>query len=126
MDLLVRYWGDNCNRITNRYLSQCFMGKPPLMMFWNILKIVISNFPLNSCWDISNLLAEMFNYSTANVFKLSPSKCWSLISYGLALYFSQLLEKKLDNSLFIATLLTNAVTKSIKGANGFTCKILGR
>ena len=58
---------------------------------------------MNSCRDISKLFAKIFNCPVADAFKLGPAKCQYLICYGLAPYFSQLLVKELNSSLFIAT-----------------------
>ena len=65
-----------------------------------VLKIVISNFSINSCRDISNLFAEICNCPIADAFKLSTTKHWYLICYGLASYYHQLFVKGLDNSFF--------------------------
>ena len=90
-----------------------------------VLKIVISNFSMNSGQDISNLFAERFTRPIADAFNLNPTKCRYLIFYGLAPYFQQFFIKELDNLIFIATSFNECYNRvNQKEQNGFTCKIL--
>ena len=90
-----------------------------------VLKMVISNFSMNSGQDISNLFAERFTRPIADAFNLNPTKCRYLIFYGLAPYFHQFFIKELDNLIFIATSFNECYNRvNQKEQNGFTCKIL--
>ena len=49
------------------------------------LKVVDSNFSLNSCNKLSELFSVMFSQS-ANMFRMGNDKCAYVLSYGLAPY----------------------------------------
>ena len=62
-------------------------------ILWAI-KIVMSKFSFNSCKKMGELFCVMFpDNEIAKIFKLGPSKCAYLITYGIAPYFKNLLQQ---------------------------------